>query len=84
MQDFEMAKNGRTYHQTNSGLPDHRSLWPREAKEAFGQVLSELNSWCREFGQPSSSNTWVAETAVREAWAPTPNVLNTANPATAH
>ena len=51
-----------------SELPARRTLWPREAREAYGEVLSELNSWCRDLERSFAGNAWIAENAVREAW----------------
>ena len=55
-----------------SALPPHRAAWPTSAQLAYRHTLSELNSWCRDFGWPPGNNPWVAETAVREAWAAAP------------
>ncbi len=51
-----------------ASLPDHRSSWPKNAVSAYWDLLGELNDWCRECDQPFTSNAWIAETAVRQAW----------------
>ena len=52
----------------NASLPKRRSSWPEAAVGAYMQLLGELNAWCWECNQPSASNAWIAETAVRQSW----------------
>lgn len=49
-------------------LPDARSRWPEGAVSAYKDLLGELNAWCRDCGQSNSTNAWVAEAAIRQAW----------------
>lgn len=68
----------RQYHETEAvhismtafetGLPTCRSQWPPAAREAFGEVLGDLNGWCREYDWPMIDNARVAEEAVRRTW----------------
>ncbi len=51
------------------GLPGPPTEWPRAASAAYWSLLRDLNHWCRDTGSPMATNAWVAETAVREAWA---------------
>lgn len=53
---------------TRAGLPMRRTLWPREAQEAFSSVLRDLNAWCRDNGCPVVLNGVTAEEAVRRVW----------------
>jgi len=46
-------------------LPEDRNQWPRDAGEAHGRLLRELNRWSRDNDWPSTLNSWVAEEAVR-------------------
>ena len=52
----------------SQGLPLSREQWPAEAQSSYRRLISELNSWCRTHGSAPGTNSWVAETAVREAW----------------
>ena len=49
-------------------LPSDRTEWPAEARQAFLEVLGELDRWCRQHHWPSTGNGWVAEQAVRQCW----------------
>jgi hypothetical protein len=49
-------------------LPSDRSQWPQQARQAYHQLLRELDRWCRQHDWPMTSNTAVAEEAVRQAW----------------
>ena len=67
------SMNGLTEAQLGAAaLPPSRAAWPTTAQQAFRHTLSELNSWCRDIGWPPGNNAWIAETAVREAWAAAP------------
>lgn len=50
------------------GLPASRAEWPDGARQAFFQVLRQLDGWCRERDRPRSTNAAIAEQAVREGW----------------
>jgi hypothetical protein len=50
------------------GLPANRVDWPDGARQAFSEVLRQLDGWCRERDRPRSTNAAVAEQAVRQAW----------------
>ncbi len=50
-------------------LPRDRRDWPLEARAALRELLRELDLWCRRRDWPATNNDWVAETAVRQAWA---------------
>jgi hypothetical protein len=49
-------------------LPNEREEWPDTASTEYRRLLRELNSWSREHGWPMSSNSWIAEEAVRRSW----------------
>ena len=49
-------------------LPASRAEWPDAARQAFFDVLRQLDGWCREHDRPRGTNAAVAEQAVREAW----------------
>ena len=49
-------------------LPDEREEWPVAASTEYRRLLRELNSWSREHDWPNSSNTWIAEEAIRRSW----------------
>jgi hypothetical protein len=42
--------------------------WVPSARQAYRDVLAELESWCRKHQAPQGLNTWVAEEAIRRAW----------------
>lgn len=50
------------------GLPASRVDWPDGARQAFTEVLRQLDGWCRERDRPRSTNAAVAEQAVRQVW----------------
>ena len=50
------------------GLPNDRAKWPEEASTIYRQILGELDGWCRHHDWPKSTNSWVAEEAVRRSW----------------
>ena len=49
-------------------LPEDRTEWPEQARNAFHDVLRQLDRWCRNHDWPTSRNAWVAEEAVRQSW----------------
>jgi hypothetical protein len=49
-------------------LPNERTEWPDDAGREYGRLLRELNSWSRDHDWPTSSNSWIAEEAVRRSW----------------
>ena len=49
-------------------LPQNRAEWPDEAGKEYSRLLRELNSWSREHDWSMSSNSWIAEEAVRRGW----------------
>jgi hypothetical protein len=49
-------------------LPDEREEWPDTASREYRRILRELNSWSRAHDWPMSSNSWIAEEAVRRSW----------------
>ena len=49
-------------------LPEDRAEWPADAGREYGRLLRELNSWSRDHDCPMSTNSWVAEEAVRRGW----------------
>jgi len=49
-------------------LPENRAEWPDDAGREYGRLLRELNSWSRDHDSPMSTNSWVAEEAVRRGW----------------
>ncbi|MEJ2580300.1 MAG: hypothetical protein P8127_01475 [Acidobacteriota bacterium] len=49
-------------------LPEKRDEWPDNATKEYRQLLRELNDWSREHDWPMSSNSWIAEEAVRRSW----------------
>lgn len=69
MQNVGTATPERYFPATRAaGLPSQRTLWPREAQEAFSSVLRDLNAWCRDNGCPATFNGVTAEEAVRRVW----------------
>ena len=55
--------------QTSQGLAATVDEWPREAFQAYRELLAELNRWSRQNDHPMSTNPSVAEEAVRQTWA---------------
>ena len=51
-----------------SQLSQAPTEWPDEARDAYRDLLVELNDWSRRQGCSSSSNSSVAMRAVREVW----------------
>jgi hypothetical protein len=49
-------------------LPSERAEWPNDAGREYSRLLRELNSWSRDHDWPMSSNSWIAEEAVRRGW----------------
>ena len=49
-------------------LPEDRTEWPHDASREYSRLLRELNSWSRHHDWPMSTNSWVAEEAVRRSW----------------
>ena len=49
-------------------LPGDRRQWPREAGEAYEHLLRELDRWSRDNDWPHTTNSWIAEEAVRRGW----------------
>jgi hypothetical protein len=49
-------------------LPDDRAEWPDDAGREYRRLLRALNSWSRDHDGPMSSNSWIAEEAVRRSW----------------
>ena len=40
----------------------------KTAQKAYNHLLRELNQWSREHDCPMTTNSWIAEEAVRQAW----------------
>jgi hypothetical protein len=51
-----------------SGLPANRVNWPEDARLAYREVLRELDGWSRQHNSSATSNSWVAEEAIRQTW----------------
>ena len=60
--------NGTQSFQPMEALPADRSQWPSDAGKAYNHLLRELNRWSREHDYPMTTNSWIAEEAVRQAW----------------
>lgn len=67
-QNFGTVSSEKPMSAAEAGLPVRRTLWPREAQEAFSSVLRDLNAWCRDNGCPAVLNGPTAEEAVRRTW----------------
>ena len=50
------------------GLPASRAEWPDGARQAFHDVLRQLDGWCRERDRPRGTNAAIAEQAIRQVW----------------
>lgn len=50
------------------GLPASRGDWPDGARQAFSEVLRQLDGWCRDRDRPRSTNAAIAEQAIRQVW----------------
>ena len=50
------------------GLPASRSEWPDGARQAYFEVLRQLDGWCRERDRPRGTNSAIAEQAIRQVW----------------
>lgn len=50
------------------GLPASRVEWPDGARQAFHEVVRQLDLWCRERDRPRVTNAAVAEQAIRQVW----------------
>jgi hypothetical protein len=57
-----------TYFAAVEVLPVNRDEWPDEAGREYSRLLRELNSWSRDHDWPMSTNSWIAEEAVRRSW----------------
>jgi len=69
MEQITMVKDGRPGVVGDlRGLPVHRAEWPDGAREAFHEVLRQLDGWCREHDRPRGSNPGIAEHAIRQVW----------------
>jgi hypothetical protein len=69
MEQITMVKDGRPGGVSDrGGLPLHQAEWPQGARQAFHEVLRELDGWCREHGRPRSMNAGIAEQAIRQVW----------------
>ena len=49
-------------------LPTNRSEWSTGARNAYREVLGELDMWSRRQDASKSLNSWIAEEAVRQTW----------------
>jgi hypothetical protein len=49
-------------------LPEERTEWPDEADREYHRLMRELNTWSREHDWPMTTNSWIAEEAVRQSW----------------
>jgi hypothetical protein len=49
-------------------LPEERTEWPDEADREYHRLMRELNAWSREHDWPMTTNSWIAEEAVRQSW----------------
>ena len=49
-------------------LPDDRAEWPDAADREYHRLMRELNTWCRDHDWPMTTNSWIAEEAVRQGW----------------
>jgi hypothetical protein len=61
-------RNGTQSFQPMEALPADRGQWPADAGKAYNHLLRELNQWSREHDCPMTTNSWIAEEAVRQAW----------------
>ena len=61
-----MSKHAEAY--AALALPEARAAWPPAAAQEYQQLLRELDTWSREHDWPMSSNSWIAEEAVRRSW----------------
>jgi hypothetical protein len=69
MEQITMVKSGRPGVVGGLGaLPASRADWPDGARQAFSEVLRQLDGWCRERDRPRSMNAAIAEQAVRQVW----------------
>ena len=60
--------NATSYFSAVEVLPENRAEWPDDAGREYSRLLRELNSWSRDHDWPMSTNSWVAEEAVRRGW----------------
>ena len=60
--------NAAPYFPAFEVLPNERADWPDDAGREYRRLLRELNSWSRDHDWPMSTNSWVAEEAVRRSW----------------
>lgn len=49
-------------------LPANTSEWSTGAKNAYKEVLGELDMWSRRQDASKSLNSWIAEEAIRQTW----------------
>ena len=69
MEQVMTAKAGRPEMIADpGGLPASRAEWPDGARQAFHQVLRQLDGWCRERDRPRGTNAAIAEQAIRQVW----------------
>jgi len=60
--------NGTHSFRPVEALPSDRSKWPENAGKAYIHLLRELNQWSREHDCSMTTNSWIAEEAVRQSW----------------
>jgi len=60
--------NATPFFPAVEALPEDRAEWPGDAGQEYGRLLRELNSWSRDYDWPMSTNSWIAEEAVRRSW----------------
>ena len=69
MEQVTIAQEGRLgIGGDPGGLPAHRAEWPDGARQAFCEVLRQLDGWCREHDRPRATNAAIAEHAIRQVW----------------
>ena len=61
-------ERGVAVARTAGALPADRDQWPEDARQAFRELLWQLDAWCRDRNHPRQSNSAVAEEAIRQAW----------------
>ena len=69
MEQLSIAHRGRPGMVGGPGeLPASRAEWPDGARQAFHDVLRQLDGWCRERDRPRATNAAIAEQAIRQVW----------------
>jgi hypothetical protein len=48
-------------------LPRSRNDWRAGDRDAYRDLLRQLDGWCRANGRPGGLNSWIAEEALRRA-----------------